>query len=213
MDGEVKRRAYASPGRRAQAEATRTRILETAGELFLARGYHATTTAAIGKAAGVSEASVFSTFGSKADLLIAVVSDRVGRDGDFPLRGRPVWRDVAADRAAAIAEFARVTCGAHERSWQLLGVVAAASADPVVATAAQAAGLRRHADCAWFVNEVIGLQDGDAASAADAVWALISVENYRRLVVERGWTAQTYERWLQATLSAVLLPDTSEPDQ
>jgi AcrR family transcriptional regulator len=210
MDGEVKRRAYASAARRAQADATRARILETAGELFLSRGYQATTTAAIGKAAGVSEASVFSTFGSKADLLVAVVSDRVGRDGDFPLRGHPVWHDVAADRSAAIAEFARVTRGAHERSWQLMGVVAAASVDPVVAAAAHAAGLRRHADCSWFVTEVIGHRNGDAALATDAVWALISVENYRRLVVERGWTPETYERWLDAMLSAVLRPNTGE---
>jgi AcrR family transcriptional regulator len=207
MDGEVKRRAYASAGRRAQAFATRARILEAAGALFLSRGYHATTTAAIGTAAGVSEASVFSTFGSKADLLVAVVTDHVGRDGDFPLRDQPVWRDFAEDRAAAIAEFARVTRGAHERSWQLFGVVAAASVDPVVAAAAQAAGLRRHADCSWFVTEVIGHRNEDTAIAADSVWALISVENYRRLVVERGWTAQTYERWLHAVLSAVLLPE------
>jgi AcrR family transcriptional regulator len=207
MDGEVKRRTYASPARRAQAGATRARILDTAAELFLAGGYHATTTAAIGRAAGVSEASVFSTFGSKADLLVAVVAHQVGRDGDFPLRDRPDWQDMAVDEPTAIAEFARVTRGAHERSWRLLGVVgAAASVDSVVAEAAHAAGLRRHADCSWFVTEVIGHRDGSVGATADAVWTLIGVDNYRRLVVERGWTAQAYERWLVIMLGAALRP-------
>jgi AcrR family transcriptional regulator len=205
---DVNRRTYTSPGRRARAEATRARISEAAAAMFLARGYAGTTTAAVGKAAGVSEASVFAAFGSKAELLIAVVSQQVARRGDFPLREQPVWQKVRAsvDKTAAVREFARLTRRAHENSWQLLGVVAAAAQDdPVVAQAAAAAGMRRHADCEWFVTDVMGVPRRGAVKKVDAMWALISVENYRRLVIERHWPASTYERWLASMLRATLL--------
>lgn len=38
----------------------------------------------------------------------------------------------------------------------------------------------------------------------DEVWTLISVENYRHLVVERSWPTERYESWLSGMLTAVL---------
>ena len=64
MPGRVKKRTYGSPARQAKAAATRARIIDAAARLFLERGYARTSTAAIGKAAQTSEASVFAVFGA-----------------------------------------------------------------------------------------------------------------------------------------------------
>src|SRR5512135_2994825 len=97
MRGPVRKRPYVSLARQAKAEATRARVIGAASTLFLAGGYGRTTTAAIARAARTSEASVFAAFGSKADLLVAVVTDHVVRDADFPLRRQPLWTAYAAE--------------------------------------------------------------------------------------------------------------------
>ncbi len=207
MPAPVKKRTYVSPARQAQAEATRARIIDAATKLFLEAGYGRTSTAAIGKAAHTSEASVFAVFGSKADLLIAVVRDHVVRDSDFPLRQQPVWRSLASDpdKTPAIEAGARVVRRAHDRSWRLLAVAAAAAQDdPAVAAAVRRGAEGRHADCEWFVREVIGITGPAADRKTDEVWTLISVENYRHLVVERSWPPERYEAWLSAMLTATL---------
>lgn len=213
MSGPVKKRApvnkrtYVSPARRAQAEATRARIIEAATRLFLGAGYGPTSTAVIGSTAGVSEASIFASFGSKANLLVAVVTDHVTRHHDFPLRDQPVWQTLAKepDKMLAVEEMARVVRHAHGRSWRLLAVVAAAAQDdPAVAEAAGRAAEGRRVDGEWFVREVIGVAEPDVERSADEVWTLTSVENYRHLVVERSWRPEQYESWLSAMLAATL---------
>jgi AcrR family transcriptional regulator len=207
VSNEVNKRAYTSPARHARAEATRARIIDAATALFLAGGYARTSTAAIGKAARTSEASIFAIFGSKAELLVAVVAHHVGQHPDFPLRSQPVWQELAAEASpdAAIAEFARVTRRAHERSWRLLAVVTSAKEDdPTVSAAATAAARRRHADCQWFITQVIGIHPDAATRKSDAVWTLISVDNYRHLVIDCAWPPEDYEAWLAALIHATV---------
>ena len=203
----VNKRSYISPARQAKAEATRARIIDAAARLFLEAGYERTTTGAIGKMAGTSEASVFAAFGSKASLLVSVVAAQVQRHPDFPLRAQPIWQQFARqpDKTTAIEEFARVVCRAHARSWRLLAVAgAAAEGDPVVARAVAAAAGRRHADVGWLLREVIGVPGPRLDRTTDEIWTLISVENYRHLVIERSWPPGQYESWLAAMLSATL---------
>jgi hypothetical protein len=45
--------------------------------------------------------------------------------------------------------------------------------------------------------------------AGDLIHALLSPELYGLLVVDRGWPAERYERWLTETLVAQLLPATT----
>lgn len=207
MTEPVKKRPYVSVARQAKAEATRRRIIDAASALFLERGYGGTTTIVIAEAAMTSEASVFAVFGSKADLLVEVVRDRVVRDSDFPLRGQPRWARLAEnpDKMPAIEAFAGVVRRAHDRSWRLLAIAAAAGEDDTAVRDAVARGAQgRHDDCAWFVREIIGSPPSEAARRADEVWTLISVENYRHLVVERSRTHWDYEAWLSSMLSLTL---------
>ena len=206
MKQPVKKRHYVSPVRYAKAEATRERIIDAAAKLFLERGYGRTSTAAIGKEAKTSEASIFAVFGSKANLLVDVVLDRVGRYSDFP-GDQPVWQALAtvSDKRPACEEFARVVRRVHDRSWRLLAIAAAAAQDDRdVAEAVNRGADRRHARAKWFVREIIGVTGPDADRKADEVWTLINVENYRRLVVERTWPPRRYEAWLATMLAATL---------
>jgi AcrR family transcriptional regulator len=56
---------------------TRERLLDTARELFLARGYAATTLDHIADAAGLTKGAVYSNFSSKDDLFLALYAARV----------------------------------------------------------------------------------------------------------------------------------------
>lgn len=56
---------------------TRERLLETARELFLKRGFAATTLDHIADAAGLTKGAVYSNFSSKDDLFLALYAARV----------------------------------------------------------------------------------------------------------------------------------------
>jgi AcrR family transcriptional regulator len=68
-------RSPARRPRRRAPEEKRARLLAAARRLFAARGYAATTTAQLAKAAGVAEGTVFHHFASKRALLAAVASE------------------------------------------------------------------------------------------------------------------------------------------
>ncbi len=53
---------------------------------------------------------------------------------------------------------------------------------------------------------VTGVGQANLQSGADGVCALTSVENYRHLVVDRGWPPKDYESWLCGLLSLALRP-------
>ena len=211
MADSVKRRSYKSEVRTEQAQATRARLLDAARESFLERGYRATTTAGVARAAGVSEASLFVTFGSKAELLVAVVVAEVrGTAEQVPQPERPEWKRMAAepDKAKAVADFARFVSRAHSRTWRLLAITtAAAQDDPVLAAIQAKAAEGRRRDCMWFATTVARLPGATAATerAVDVMWAQTSVDMYRLLVNQRGWPAMRYERWLTTTLRRELL--------
>ena len=65
----VKRRAYDSSRRQAQARETQSAIVRAARDLFIDQGYGRTTIADIAGAAGVSVETIYAAFGNKATLL------------------------------------------------------------------------------------------------------------------------------------------------
>ena len=62
-------------GLRSDGEATRTRILEAAGELFATTGYAETSNKAIAAHAQVDLASINYHFGNRSDLYQAVLTE------------------------------------------------------------------------------------------------------------------------------------------
>jgi AcrR family transcriptional regulator len=62
--------------REERRERTRENLVEAAGRLFTANGFHATTVDAIAAAAGYTKGAVYSNFASKEDLFFAVYERR-----------------------------------------------------------------------------------------------------------------------------------------
>lgn len=207
MTDPVKKRPYSSPARAAKAAETRTRILAAASEKFLADGYVKTSTASIARAANTSEATVFAVFGSKAELLWEVVIHDIRNAPNFPVGDLAQWRGlVGADRRdAAVARMAAVVRGVMDRSWRSRAVAAAAAtADDAVREMATRGAQARHDGALWVIREVLEVPDGEAHRTADAFWALMSVDNYRALVLDRGWSPDEYEAWLASMMRACL---------
>jgi AcrR family transcriptional regulator len=61
-----------------QNERNRALVLEAARRVFLARGYHGATVEDIADEAGFSRGVVYSQFGTKADLFLALLERRMG---------------------------------------------------------------------------------------------------------------------------------------
>ena len=106
-------RPYQSPLRRAQAETTRSAVLDAAAALFVREGYLRTTMKAIAAEAGTSVETVYAQ-GSKAALLLACVDRALaGDDDDVPLTDRAEFTAALAQPSAAAAVEAFVRALAH----------------------------------------------------------------------------------------------------
>jgi AcrR family transcriptional regulator len=82
----------------------RDRILDAASKVFAAEGFAGATIDAIGQAAGFTKGAVYSNFGSKDELFLALV------DREFELRGEQiatVLDNSGGDTGAAATELSR----------------------------------------------------------------------------------------------------------
>lgn len=210
---EQGRRPYNAAGRRAQARATRERILEMARALFVEQGYPATSIAQIAAAAGVSAPTVFAGFTSKVNLLKeAVETTLVGDAAAVPLHERSQMRyvheggtagEVLRRLAALIADVA------PRASPMYLVLRSAADTDPEIARLARMLDEQRLAGATLLATTVVArLGDDDPARLAevrDTIWTLNSPLLYGLLAMERGWSAERYGAWIGRALAALVL--------
>ncbi|WP_447925097.1 TetR/AcrR family transcriptional regulator [Georgenia muralis] len=137
----------------------RDRLLAAATELFAERGVHAVGIDRILREAGVAKASLYTTFGSKDELVAAYVRSLDERDRDR-------WAGAVADEADPTAKvltfFDLALAGQepHHRGCLYLGV---ASDYPEATTAGERAvraAITAHRD--WFFTTIADLlrQDG-----------------------------------------------------
>lgn len=202
----------------ARTRLARRAVVEAARDLFVDKGYAATTIEAISERSDVPPATIYRLFSSKLGILKALLDTSIaGDDQGLTLQGRP---EVAvlfaeADPEKLLAGFASISVGINTRSSDIYSILlSAAAADPeaatllanytkmrdlgqglIAATLARAGALRP------------GVREHDAA---DIIHALMSPELYRLLVVDRGWSPQGYQRWLARVLADHLLPPGQE---
>ena len=204
------RRAYDSPLRREQADATQRAILDAARALFLERGYVATTIAAIADRASVSAATIYQAFGNKRSVLARLVNVSIAGDSaPVPVADRPWVRTLAdePDLRLRIRVLARNGTAILERRAPIDAVVAAAAAtDPEIATLWRQMRDERHAGQARLLKLVAGTARL-RAGAADVVYAIGSPETYRSLVEDRGWSPARFERWYAEAIERLLLAE------
>lgn len=208
-----RRRRYDSSGRQARARQTREEICDAARRLFEERGYGQTTIADIARSASVSPETIFKAFGSKSALLGAVVTAAVRGDAEgTPLRRRPEIDAIRReqDPRRQLAMYGNLLADVNPRLAPLVRVLReAASGDPDIAAALQTLNANRldgMSEFAALLHDRGVLRSGvSTAEARDVLWTLNSPELYQLLVVERGWTARRYGRWVAQQLAAALL--------
>jgi AcrR family transcriptional regulator len=132
-------RTRTRPTRLQKREANRQRILAAARAVFGARGYHAATIEDIADEAGLSNGAIYYNFGSKEDLFLTLLDDRL----EERLEHLRATLGAAADPAAdPLPQEARdVTRSFKEsREWRLLLLefIAYAARNPRVAPKLQA---------------------------------------------------------------------------
>lgn len=204
-----KPRTYDATRRRERAEeerrATRRRVAEAARELFVSRGYVATTVADIAKEAGVALQSVYNAGKSKAALMHLVVDQAVaGDDQEVLLTDRPSFTAIA-DQPTAEGQVEVIAARIVETMQRLAPVWVAyrqaAAVDPTAAANLEAAHRRRYDTFTTMIGMV--QQDRLRRSpeeAVDTTWAIGSIDVYLLLHSVRGWDDERYARWLTRTL-------------
>jgi AcrR family transcriptional regulator len=198
----------------ARTRLARTAVVTAARNLFLDRGYAATTIEAISDLSGVPAATVYRLFSAKLGILKALLDVSIaGDDETVPLPERPGVRALLADPdpSRQLSGFADITCGIMSRTEPVYRIlVSAAAYDPDAAALLTAQTQHRQqgqAQIARVLARAGALQPAlRERDAADIIHALMSPEVYRLLVGDRGWSTSKYAQWLKRTLVSQLLP-------
>lgn len=211
--------AYDNTSRESSALANRRRILHAAAEHFLARGYAATTVRSVAEAAGLSQESIYKTFGGKAALLKAVYDRSIaGDDAPIPVAEREHAQAVrsAATPSAAATAWSQMVVAIGARIGPLLSVVMAArDIDPAIRDLLDTMDEERLTGARRVVEHWQGRgwlrQDVDPEEAAVTLWTFNSAE-VQSLIARRGWSQARYAAWLSGLLRAGVLRDDVELD-
>ncbi len=200
-------RTYRSELREQQARRTRALIAREARARFEANGWAGTSVRSVAEAAGVSEATVYNVYGTKAGLAVSLI-DAAEEAADVA-RAVAELGERAGDPAGQLAAFAAFDRRLFERGGDVLRVLAE--------------GRRQHPELGDAYDE--GRRRGDAERRRmmeqwpDTVWRtgmgvdralavyamVVSLESYDVAVRERGWTAEEVEGWWRAALADLLL--------
>ena len=214
MDGDVKtQRPSEGAARQARTRRTRAAVVDAARTLFLERGYAATTIEAISGLSDTPQATVYRLFSSKLGILKAVLDvSVVGDDHAVAMLDRPQVRALVSDEdpKEQLAGFAALLREVMARAAPMHRILAdAARSDEDAASLLAQLGRQRQEGQRRIARSLArsgalrpGLRERDAA---DVIYALASPEVYGLFVFDRGWSAERYEKWVNAILIDQLL--------
>jgi AcrR family transcriptional regulator len=207
------RRAYNSPRRLAQAEATRAAMLEAAGRLFAAQGYATTTMDAVASDAGVALKTVYTAFATKRGLLRACWDLALKGDTDDTGVAQREWYRAVLEEPDAEQQLrlnARNARVVKTRIAPLLEVIR--NAAPLDDDLAELYAL---IESDFYENQKVIVAslsakhalrpDLDVARGTDLLWTLNHPDVWRALVTVCGWTPDAWEQWFADTACAQLL--------
>lgn len=198
----VKRRAYDSSRRRAQAAETRSAIVRAARALFVEQGYGRTTIAEIAGAAGVSVETIYAAFGNKQTLLHRAWDITVGGDDeDIVFHDRPEVRAIREEpdlRRRLVRHAAFATQTAQRIAPFQLMVQSAAGSEPAAAAMLEEMGRQRLGGISVMASEAAktGQLAVSEEECRDVIWAMTDGMLWHRLVNERGWSSERFAEWL-----------------
>lgn len=207
MTEGTEHRRYDSLLRTARADETRARIAAAARALFVSHGWANTTVREVARQAGVSVPTVYSVYGNKKGLALALMDA-----ADLAAEPRRVLAEVAAadgdprrQLAASVAFDRRL----FEQAGDVLILLRdAGRTEPELAAASREGPrrgdtARRQLFSSWPAGT---LRAGvDPERAVDVYAAICSIDAYTDLTGHRGWTPDQVEQWWTAAVVRELL--------
>lgn len=205
-------RVYRTSIRRGEA---RPAILAAGSRLFAEHGYLATSIEDIASAAGVARPTIFTAAGGKPQILSAVIDLALaGGEAPMPVAERAWFQEVLAEPDP------RRMLALHARNQRVIGgrvadlyvaAEAAAASDPAIGELWNSLQEQRLTSSQLVAASLVAktpLRGGyDEDAVAETLWSIASPMAYRRLVRERGWSPDRFERWQCDLLCRTFLPD------
>jgi len=206
--------AAASTSVRAErTRATRRRMLDAAHDLFVARGYTATTIGAIAERARVAPQTIYFTFTNKRALLKELIDAAVAGDHDPTPTLQRSWVQRALAAPDAAEQLRRHVHGAgmiYRRVGPRLEVLrGATAADGQIRELWQTNKRQRYIVQAQLAAALCTkrgyIGPGDPAKLADILYAMLSPDMFRLLTTDRRWSLARCEQWMVDALCAQLV--------
>lgn len=201
------KRDYNSINRKAKAQRSRAKILESAKFLFANQGYPDTSISHIAKKSGVSDQTLYALFKSKLGILRAIMDECYPHSEHAALVKKAEQEKCPKKRLSFAAKIARQIYDAETQEYTLLQGAYVLS--PELKQLEQEREKRRYDRLKNTIDILLAEKVINASlnptQALDIFWAFTGRDIYRLLVIERGWSSQQYEAWLTATLAKTLL--------
>lgn len=200
---------YRSPRREDAAMATREAILGRALELFLSRGYAATTVPEIARAARVATQTVYASTGGKAalftELLKPAINDPTAAEAMTAAR-------QAEDPERVLALCATAARRGQERYWDIVyGLMRQPPEDELARQAVAnvtAKCLEALTVIAQRLDDLGALKPGiSTTQGTDMLWFYFGPNAWASLIGDRGWTFDQAAQWLLHGARRDLLKD------
>ena len=209
---QTPKRVYDARRRRQLADEALHTVRARARELFLAKGFGATTIAEIARAAGVSPETVYKNFGGKPGLVRAIYEESLLGAGGAPAEQRSDLAQLTTnDPAALMEQLGRFTTEVSPLGAPVFLLIrdAAAGGDAAMAALLAEVDDARYRRMLHNARQLVGrglLRAGlDDTEAADVMFTCTAAELYETLVLKRGWSAERYGTFIARTLAANLL--------
>jgi AcrR family transcriptional regulator len=199
--------------RNARSRRTAAALIRAARELIEHEGFAALTMTAVAERAGVTRRGAYLHFPSRTQLVAALYQD-LGRTEQLAASLQRVWN--CPDAAAALTQWAQHIARCHPR---ILGVVRAVERarydDPDATKLWRTAqgnwlkGCRRL--MRWLADENRLAPRWTVDSAAEMMWALMSIDVLDRLHNERRWSTRRVAEHLAALFHATFAATPATP--
>jgi AcrR family transcriptional regulator len=209
--GVKPRRAYDASARRERARLSHEALLDAALARFLHQGYAATTIESIALDVGVSDATIYKSYGGKPGLVRALCERALAGAGPTPAEERSdALKQREPDARKVIEGWGRLTAEVAPRVAPILLLLRdAAGADAVAADLYEELDDNR---LARMTDNARALVDGGHLRAGlrlrdvrDVLWLYSSPELFDLLVRRRRWAVRRYSEFLAAAMIDALL--------
>jgi AcrR family transcriptional regulator len=178
----------------ARSRRTVEALLSAARAIIEENGFESLTMAAVAERAGVSRRAVYLHFDSRAQLLAELLL-HLGQAEELGASLQRVWN--SPDSLAALDEWAHHLARAHPRIMRIARAVDQVRRAEPDAAAMRAEIMRRwRLGCrrlmTWLDHEGNLAEPWTVDSAADMLWALMSWDVLEGLLIECGWSRESY---------------------